>query len=262
MIFKISLPFWFVILERHPTNQKPRSSISDLESLQERFFLLQRESASQKIAHIFVLEGFASSGKGSILQSLTIRLDPRKFKVYSPYVDQSEDRGYPFLWNFWKVLPRYGEFLFYLNTYYSRLAYLRSQKKISMSEYDHRLLSILNTERILSKDKIIVHKFFFHLSKKEQKKRLEEAKKKKKDWELSPYDKDQGEHYKRYFEIFDSILSSSRTIDSPWIVIASDKKEDSRLLVFEAILERLEETLHYDSKTNLQKINHGMELIP
>ncbi|TGL72486.1 polyphosphate kinase [Leptospira jelokensis] len=251
-----------MILERHPTNQIPKSLPEDLETLQERFFLLQRESVRQKIAHIFILEGFASSGKGSILQSLTIRLDPRKFKVHSPYVDQSEDRGYPFLWNFWKVLPRYGEFLFYLNTYYSRLAYLRSQKKLSLVEYDHRLLSILNTERILSKDKIIVHKFFFHLSKKEQKKRLEEAKKKKKNWELSPYDKDQGEHYKRYFEIFDSILSSSRTIDSPWTIIANDKKEDTKLLVFDAILEKLERTLDYDSKANLQMIQRGMELIP
>ncbi|TGL23642.1 polyphosphate kinase [Leptospira bourretii] len=251
-----------VVLERHPTNQVPKYSISDLTDLQERFFLLQRESAKQQIAHIFLIEGFASTGKGSILQSLTIRLDPRKFKVYSPYVDQSEDRGYPFLWNFWRVVPRYGEFLFYLNTYYSRLAYLRSEKKINLAEYDHRLLSILNTERILSKDKIIVHKFFLHISKKDQKKRLEDSRKKKKEWELSRFDKDQGEHYNRYFDIFDSILSSSRTIDSPWQIISCDKKDDTKLLVFEAILERLERILEFDSRSALQSINHGMELIP
>nr|WP_243401268.1 polyphosphate kinase [Leptospira harrisiae] len=251
-----------MVLERHPTNQVPNNSISDLTDLQERFFLLQRESSKQKIAHIFLIEGFASTGKGSILQSLTIRLDPRKFKVYSPYVDQSEDRGYPFLWNFWRVVPRYGEFLFYLNTYYSRLAYLRCEKKINLAEYDHRLLSILNTERILSKDKIIVHKFFLHISKKDQKKRLEDSKKKKKEWELSRFDKDQGEHYNRYFEIFDSILSSSRTIDSPWQIISCDKKDDTKLLVFEAILERLERILQFDSRSALQSINHGMELIP
>lgn len=251
-----------MVLKRHPTNQVPKYSASDLTDLQERFFLLQRESFKQKIAHIFLLEGFSSTGKGSILQSLTIRLDPRKFKVYSPYVHLSEDRGYPFLWNFWRVVPRYGEFLFYLNTYYSRLAFLRSEKKISQSEYDHRLLSILNTERILSKDKIIVHKFFLHISKKDQKKRLEDSKKKKKEWELSAFDKDQGKHYNRYFEIFDSILSSSRTIDSPWQIITSEKKEDTKLLVFESILERLDRVLQYDSRTALQSINHGMELIP
>lgn len=251
-----------MVLDRHPINQVPKHATIDLNDLQERFFLLQRESFKQKIAHIFLIEGFSSTGKGSILQSLTIRLDPRKFKVYSPYVHQSEDRGYPFLWNFWRVVPRYGEFLFYLNTYYSRLAYLRSEKKINLSEYDHRLLSILNTERILSKDKIIVHKFFLHISKKDQKKRLEDSKKKKKEWELSAFDKDQGEHYKRYFEIFDSILTASRTIDSPWQIITSDKKEDTKLLVFEAIIERLERILKYDSQNALQSINHGMELIP
>lgn len=251
-----------MVLDRHPISQTPKHSTSDLTDLQERFFLLQRESYKQKIAHIFLIEGFSSTGKGSILQSLTIRLDPRKFKVYSPYVHQSEDRGYPFLWNFWRVVPRYGEFLFYLNTYYSRLAYLRSEKKINLSEYDHRLLSILNTERILSKDKIIVHKFFLHISKKDQKKRLQDSKKKKKEWELSAFDKDQGEHYNRYFEIFDSILNSSRTVDSPWKIITSEKKEDTKLLVFEAILERLERILEYDSRLALQSINHGMELIP
>lgn len=88
------------------------------------------------------------------------------------------------------------------------------------------------------------------------------TKKKEKEWELSAYDKDQGEHYKRYFGIFDSILSSSRTIDSPWIVISSDHKDDTKLLVFEAILESLERTLNYDSKANLQMIQRGMELIP
>ncbi|TGK53853.1 polyphosphate kinase [Leptospira noumeaensis] len=251
-----------MILERHPTNQVPVYAASDLTDLQERFFLLQRESVNQKIAHIFLIEGFASTGKGSILQSLTIRLDPRKFKVYSPYVDQSEDRGYPFLWNFWKVVPRYGELLFYLNTYYSRLAYLRSEKKIGLSEYDQRLLSILNTERILSKDKVIVHKFFLHISKKDQKKRLEDSKKKKKEWELSHFDKDQGEHYNRYFEIFDSILSASRTIDSPWQIIYNSKKEETKLLVFEAIIERLERILQFDSRAALHSINHGTELIP
>lgn len=150
--------------------------------------------------------------------------------------------------------------LFYLNTYYSRLAYLRSEK-INLAEYDHRLLSILNTERILSKDKIIVHKFFLHISKKDQKKRLEDSKEKK-EWELSRFDKDQGEHYNRYFDIFDSILSSSRTIDSPWQIISCDKKDDTKLLVFEAILERLERILEFDSRSALQSINHGMELIP
>lgn len=45
-------------------------------------------------------------------------------------------------------------------------------------------------------------------------------------------------------------------------MISSDHKDDTKLLVFEAILESLERTLNYDSKANLQMIQRGMELIP
>lgn len=241
--------------------QKPIYDIQDLESLQERLFLLQKESFEQGYAHVFLIEGWASSGKGSILQNLTVRLDPRKFKVYSPYVHQSEDRGYPFLWNFWRVLPRYGEMLFYLNTYYSRLAYLQSKDKISKLECNQRLVSILNTERILSKDKILVHKFFIHLSKKEQKKRFKESKVEKRDWEFSPYDKDQWKHYDRYQRIFETLLLASTTSDSPWQILYNDKKEDVKLLIFESIIQKLETILGFDSKEHLSKMN-SEELIP
>lgn len=241
--------------------QKPIYDIQDLESLQERLFLLQKVSFEQGYAHVFLIEGWASSGKGSILQNLTVRLDPRKFKVYSPYVHQSEDRGYPFLWNFWRVLPRYGEMLFYLNTYYSRLAYLQSKDKISKLECNQRLVSILNTERILSKDKILVHKFFIHLSKKEQKKRFKESKVEKRDWEFSPYDKDQWKHYDRYQRIFETLLLASTTSDSPWQILYNDKKEDVKLLIFESIIQKLETILGFDSKEHLSKMN-SEELIP
>lgn len=241
--------------------QKPKYQSMDLEELQERFFLLQSESYKLGLAHVFILEGWASSGKGSILQNLTVRLDPRKFKVYSPYVHRSEDRGYPFLWNFWKVVPRYGEMLFYLNTYYSRLAYLQSKGKISKLEYKQRLVSILNTERILSKDKILVHKFFIHLSKKEQKKRFKDSKLSKREWEVSPYDKDQWKNYDLYENIYKSMLVASETRESPWQIIHNDKKEEVKLLIFESIIEKLESALGINSKEILNSITNN-ELIP
>ncbi|MDF3818714.1 polyphosphate kinase [Leptospira sp. 96542] len=251
-----------MILESCPKKLELSFAPTDIASLQERFFLLQKESFEQKIGHIFLIEGWASSGKGKLLQVLTERLDPRKFKVHSPYVHLSEDRGYPFLWNFWKVLPRFGEVLFYLNSYYSRLSFLKSQKEISEFEVNQRLLSILNTERILSKDKIYIHKFFMHLSKKEQKRRLEDSKDKKKLWELSPFDKDQGKHYNRYFEIFDSILEISNTEDSPWVVLPADKKEEARIFILESIIKRMESILSFNSNEVLNGLNKGAELIP
>lgn len=234
----------------------------ELRSLQERLFLLQKEAYRQGQAYVFLLEGWASSGKGEILKALTVRLDPRKFKVYSPYIRKSEDRGYPFLWNFWQVLPRFGESLFYLNSYYARLVYLYSEEIIGEREFGQRMLSIRNTERILSSDKIKFYKFFLHVSEKEQEKRLKKSKKDNKNWELSTEDKLQSKYYKRYRKAFERVLGESDSSFAPWTLIQSEDKSKAKAGVFQTIVRGLETDLGYKSMEMLSLIEKGQELIP
>ena len=68
--------------ENSPTVEK--SAYDNVEKdLQERLYILFSEASKQKFATILVLEGWAGSGKGDLLKSITTRLDPRKLRVYS-----------------------------------------------------------------------------------------------------------------------------------------------------------------------------------
>jgi len=237
-------------------------SEKELRTMQERFFLLMKEANQQKIAFVFLLEGWASSGKGEILKTLTVRLDPRKFKVYSPYIHSSEDRGFPFLWNFWQVLPRFGESLFYLNSYYARLVYLLSEELIQEEEYNRRMIAIQNTERILTRDKIRFFKFFLHVSEKEQEKRLKKSKKNDRKWELSPVDKLQSKHYKRYKKSFERVLTDSDSSFAPWTLLLSENKESAKATLLRSILSGMEAELKVDSASLIQLLEQDQELIP
>ncbi len=241
---------------------KKDSNEDELSTLQERLFILQKESFEKQIGHIFLLEGWSSSGRGELLKTLTVKLDPRKFKVYSPFVNKSEDRGYPFLWNFWQYLPRFGESLFYLNSYYGRLIYLLALEDLSADEYNHRMLSILNTERILTRDKMRFHKYFLHISEKEQTKRFQKSKKEKREWELSNMDKDQSKHYNKYRKIFERVLNESNTDSSSWEIIPCDDITTAKVYLLKSIIGRIEKDLGIDSALNLSLLAKGGELLP
>ncbi len=241
---------------------KTKESEKELETFQEQLFILQKESFEQQLSHIFIIEGWSSSGKGELLKMLTTRLDPRKFKVHSPFVNQSVDRGYPFLWNFWQYLPRFGESLFYLNSYYGRLIYLLSVGKLSKSEYNQRILAIINAESILKSDKVRFHKFFLHITESEQKKRLKQSKKEKREWELSELDKDQVKHYSRYCKVFERVLNDSNTEMSTWEIIPADDLSSAKIHLIKKIITRLEKELKVDSAKELSLLAKGGELLP
>ncbi|GBF49300.1 hypothetical protein LPTSP4_08100 [Leptospira ryugenii] len=249
-------------LQKIEPPQKLKEDDEALESLQERLFILQKTAYDQGIANIFLLEGWSSSGRGESLKDLTVRLDPRKFKVYSPFVHQSEDRGYPFLWNFWQYLPRFGEMLFYLNTYYGRLVFLQAMDKIKEDEYQRRLLSIRHTERILTKDKVQFHKFFLHVSAKELDRRTEKAKKEKNAWALNDYDLYQTKKYKKFQKIFNQILSDSESEFAPWTILLADDTYSAKIALIQNIIERLESSLGIDSKQKLELVVKGVDLLP
>jgi polyphosphate kinase 2 (PPK2 family) len=60
--------------EDSPTLEKSAYDIVE-KDLQERLYILFSEASKQKFATILILEGWAGSGKGDLLKSITTRLD-------------------------------------------------------------------------------------------------------------------------------------------------------------------------------------------
>jgi len=95
-------------------------------------------------------------------------------------------------------------------------------------------------ERYLSRQGVVIRKFFLHLSNEEQRrrfiKRLGEA---DKHWKLSLGDLGERAHFGDYMLTYEDTIRRTSTSWAPWYVIPSDRKWFTRLAVAAAIVDTI-----------------------
>ncbi|MBL8021428.1 MAG: hypothetical protein JNM27_17280 [Leptospirales bacterium] len=225
--------------------------------LQERLYILLNECAQKELSCLILLEGWAASGKGDALKTMTARLDPRKFIVYT---DESGKSDYPFLHPYWTSLPYHGKAQFLIGSWYHRAVDRRAKEKDSAEEFDDNIQSILNFERLLSDESYIILKFFLHISKDVQKDRMKKARKDGLSWVIAKADAKQNENYRDYKRIFEHILNRTDASASPWNIIPAENKYYGKFKIMEIMIKSLEARLGVDSQKSLEELKRVEEM--
>jgi polyphosphate kinase 2 (PPK2 family) len=111
---------------------------------------------------------------------------------------------------------------------------------IGKNVWEERYEDIRNVERYLTRNGIVICKFFLHLSKKEQKKRfLERLDNADKYWKFSGADLEERGFWKQYQEAYEDMIRATATDYAPWYVVPADNKWYSRLVVAAALIDAL-----------------------
>jgi polyphosphate kinase 2 (PPK2 family) len=222
--------------------------------IQERLYLLFSEAYRQNIGTIIVIEGFAGSGKGSLMKAITCRLDPRKLQVHSVDLSDHIYKDFPPLYQFWQKLPAFGELTIFEGSWYRKTVYERFYKIIREKEYSYSVRSIQNFEELICQDRYLLFKFFLDISSKEQKKRFEKAKKEGKDWVISKEDLEEAKYYKSFRKYYEELIGLTNTPATTWDIIPAKDKYFCRLHIMEKLIERLESNLQFDSQEMLSRL--------
>jgi polyphosphate kinase 2 (PPK2 family) len=107
--------------------------------------------------------------------------------------------------------------------------------------WKERFEDINSFERYLSRNGVVVRKFFLNVSKKEQKARfLSRLDEPEKNWKFSAADIKERACWDDYMEAFEDMIQHTATPDAPWHVIPADNKWFSRIAVAEAVIDTLE----------------------
>jgi polyphosphate kinase 2 (PPK2 family) len=107
--------------------------------------------------------------------------------------------------------------------------------------WDDRLEDMRNFERYLSRNGIVVLKFFLHVSHKEQKKRfMDRLDRKEKNWKFSVNDIQERQYWKSYMKVYEDAIKGTASGHAPWFVVPADNKWFTRLVVAGAIVDALE----------------------
>ena len=104
-----------------------------------------------------------------------------------------------------------------------------------------RFKDIRAYERYLSRNGIVVLKFYLHLSKGEQRRRfLERLDNPAKNWKFSMGDLKERQSWDDYMAAYEDMIVNTSTQCAPWYVVPADNKWFTRMVVAAAMVDALE----------------------
>ncbi len=201
-----------------------------------------RFAAQASHALLVVLQGFDGAGKDSVITNVMAAFDPAILHVFSFNKPVGSESEHDFLWRFHAQTPARGAVHVFDRSYYEEVIASRVHDEIDDKEAKRRFDSINDFERILTREKTILLKFFLHVSKDKQAERVEERLTvRSKHHEFSAADIADRELWPQYDEAYEDAINATSSEAAPWHAVPSDHRWYSRTAVAEILVAVLEE---------------------
>jgi PPK2 family polyphosphate:nucleotide phosphotransferase len=231
---------------------KPRAKeglqvgVEALAELQEMLY------AQDKWAVLLIFQAMDAAGKDGAIKHVMSGVNPQGCQIYSFKAPTSEDLDHDYLWRCMKCLPERGRIGIFNRSYYEETLVVRVHPELLTKQklppslitkhiWEERFQDIRSFERYLSRNGVLVRKFFLNVSKKEQKKRfLERIDNKEKNWKFSATDARERGYWDQYMEAYEDMIRHTATKEAPWYVVPADNKWFTRLAVASAVIEGLD----------------------
>ena len=188
-----------------------------------------------------VMEGWDASGKGGAIKRLLAELDSRHVRVRSFAAPTPDEKRHHFLWRFWPALPGWGGMAVLDRSWYGRVLVERVEGFASEEEWRRGYGEIVEFERMLYEEGMVLVKLWMHISDGEQLKRFEARKGNPlKSWKLTDEDWRNREKRPAYVEAVEEMFAQTDHRGGPWHVIPAEQKKYGRVAVLETVIDQLE----------------------
>jgi len=233
------------------TEDKPRAKemlalgVEGLASLQDMLY------AQDRWGVLLIFQAMDAAGKDGAIKHVMSGVNPQGCQVFSFKSPTSEDLDHDYLWRCMKRLPERGRIGIFNRSYYEETLIVRVHPEFLAGQklppelltkriWKDRFQDIRNFERYLSRNGILIRKFFLHVSKKEQKKRfMDRLDNPEKNWKFSQSDVAERKFWNQYTDAYEDTIRNTATVAAPWYVVPADNKWFTRLVVAAAIIDAL-----------------------
>ncbi len=226
--------------------------VARLSDLQEKLY------AQDKWALLLIFQAMDAAGKDGTIKHVMSGVNPQGCQVFSFKTPSSEELDHDFLWRTMRCLPERGRIGIFNRSYYEETLVVRVHPEllehqklppslITKDIWQERFEDINAFEHYLSRNGIVIRKFFLHVSREEQRQRfLSRLDEPEKNWKFSSADAREREHWDAYMAAYEDLLRHTSTRHSPWYVVPADNKWFTRLVVAAAVVDTLESLdLHF-----------------
>lgn len=205
---------------------------------------LTRLSTSKKLSKsglVLVFEGTDAAGKGSSIRRVVHALDPRIVDAHAIAAPTDEEKAQPYLWRFWRRIPKRGNVGIFDRSWYGRVLVERVEKFCSDAEWMRAYDEINDFEYELTESGLTIVKFYLAISKEEQLIRFKARENTPfKQYKLTDEDWRNRKKWKPYSIAVNDMIDRTSTRYAPWTLVEANDKKFARVKVLKTIVERLE----------------------
>jgi len=220
--------------------------VARLADLQDKLY------ANDSWALLLIFQAMDAAGKDGAIKHVMSGVNPQGCQVYSFKAPSAEELDHDYLWRTMKCVPERGRIGIFNRSYYEEVLVVRVHPELLQAErippslvtkdvWKARFEDIRSFERYLTRNGILILKFFLNLSKKEQKKRfLARLDQPEKNWKFSAADIHERAFWDDYMDAYEDMIRHTAAPEAPWHVIPADNKWFTRIAVAATIVDTLE----------------------
>ncbi|MEP9376348.1 polyphosphate:AMP phosphotransferase [Aquabacter sp. CN5-332] len=212
-----------------------------LDIQQRRITRFTQSAKFSKSGLVCVFEGSDAAGKSSTIMRLRQALDPRHFLVHPISAPTDEEKARPYLWRFWRSVPKRGDVAVFDRSWYGRVLVERVENFAAPDEWGRAYGEINDFEHELCEAGYVVVKFWLAITQDEQARRFEERERVAyKRFKLTPEDWRNREKWPLYDAAVTDMVDRTSTYYAPWTLVTAQDKHWCRVQVLTTIADRLE----------------------
>ena len=234
------------LLAKAKAEELLQHNVTAMSELQDKLY------AQGQWALLLIFQAMDAAGKDGVIKHVMSGVNPQGCEVTSFKQPSAEELDHDFLWRTSRRLPERGRIGIFNRSYYEEVLVVRVHREILGKEHlppalvgkniwRERFEDIRNLEDYLTRNGIVIRKFFLHVSKEEQRqrflKRLEEP---EKNWKFSEADVHERAYFKDYMDAYEDMIRHTATPEAPWYVVPADHKWFMHAVVSATIVETLD----------------------
>jgi len=216
----------------------------EFKKLRARLTALSHDPRLKSTTAVLVFEGNDAAGKGGAIRRVTACLDARYYRTVPVAAPTEEERAQPYLWRFWRHLPRHGRFILFDRSWYGRVLVERVEGFAAEADWLRAYSEINEFERSLVRHGSVVVKFWLAISKEEQYRRFKAREKIAfKRFKITGEDWRNRRKWDPYETAVCDMVDRTSTSIAPWTLVEANNKYHARLKVLATLCGALEAAL-------------------
>jgi polyphosphate kinase 2 (PPK2 family) len=191
---------------------------------------------------LVVFEGSDAGGKGGALKRIVEPLDPRHYRVSAFAKPSLDEKRKHFLWRFWKEVPGLGQMALFDRSWYGRVLVERIEGYATEEQWKRAYEEIVQFERSLVLEGVMIVKFWLQISPEEQLRRFESRQNDTlRHWKLTEEDWRNRNKLDLYEQAVEQMFQRTDHDLAPWHLVSGEQKKWARVTVLETLVQRVEE---------------------